>query len=87
MTNNIKTWVKEQLRFLKVFLFTEGSRRNLRNDLLVAADSITNTMSSLVKELNSGESLVSTHLCAHHRGTHPRAPLKFLLIVKYKKIF
>ncbi|KAF6087868.1 dystrobrevin alpha [Phyllostomus discolor] len=30
-----------------------GSRRNLRNDLLVAADSITNTMSSLVKELNS----------------------------------
>ncbi|XP_050001180.1 autotaxin [Alexandromys fortis] len=29
------------------------SRRNLRNDLLVAADSITNTMSSLVKELNS----------------------------------
>lgn len=32
-----------------------GARRNLRNDLLVAADSITNTMSSLVKELNSGE--------------------------------
>ncbi|OPJ79610.1 hypothetical protein AV530_002800 [Patagioenas fasciata monilis] len=29
------------------------ARRNLRNDLLVAADSITNTMSSLVKELNS----------------------------------
>lgn len=26
--------------------------------MLVAADSITNTMSSLVKELNSGESLV-----------------------------
>ncbi|XP_056105306.1 dystrobrevin alpha isoform X6 [Rhinichthys klamathensis goyatoka] len=33
--------------------FALGSRRNLRNDLLVAADSITNTMSSLVKELNS----------------------------------
>uniref|UniRef100_A0A3B5ATQ5 Dystrobrevin alpha n=1 Tax=Stegastes partitus TaxID=144197 RepID=A0A3B5ATQ5_9TELE len=36
--------------------FAQGSpRRNLRNDLLIAADSITNTMSSLVKELNSGE--------------------------------
>nr|XP_009915784.1 PREDICTED: dystrobrevin beta-like [Haliaeetus albicilla] len=34
--------------------FTQGTRRNLRNDLLVAADSITNTMSSLVKELHSG---------------------------------
>ncbi|XP_051879067.1 dystrobrevin alpha isoform X2 [Pristis pectinata] len=33
--------------------FAQTSRRNLRNDLLVAADSITNTMSSLVKELNS----------------------------------
>ncbi|TRY90226.1 hypothetical protein DNTS_005831, partial [Danionella cerebrum] len=33
--------------------FAQGYRRNLRNDLLVAADSITNTMSSLVKELNS----------------------------------
>ncbi|XP_065114701.1 dystrobrevin alpha isoform X3 [Paramisgurnus dabryanus] len=33
--------------------FAQGSRRNLRNDLLLAADSITNTMSSLVKELNS----------------------------------
>ncbi|XP_042570603.1 dystrobrevin alpha-like isoform X10 [Cyprinus carpio] len=33
--------------------FAQGSRRNFRNDLLVAADSITNTMSSLVKELNS----------------------------------
>nr|XP_046215689.1 dystrobrevin alpha isoform X2 [Oncorhynchus gorbuscha] len=33
--------------------FAHGPRRNLRNDLLVAADSITNTMSSLVKELNS----------------------------------
>nr|XP_054330800.1 dystrobrevin beta isoform X9 [Pongo pygmaeus] len=35
--------------------FAQGTRRNLRNDLLVAADSITNTMSSLVKELHSGE--------------------------------
>uniref|UniRef100_A0A8C8FU80 Dystrobrevin n=1 Tax=Oncorhynchus tshawytscha TaxID=74940 RepID=A0A8C8FU80_ONCTS len=33
--------------------FAQGPRRNLRNYLLVAADSITNTMSSLVKELNS----------------------------------
>uniref|UniRef100_A0A1A8CUJ2 Dystrobrevin n=1 Tax=Nothobranchius kadleci TaxID=1051664 RepID=A0A1A8CUJ2_NOTKA len=33
--------------------FSQGPRRNLRNDLLIAADSITNTMSSLVKELNS----------------------------------
>uniref|UniRef100_A0A4W6CJM9 Dystrobrevin n=1 Tax=Lates calcarifer TaxID=8187 RepID=A0A4W6CJM9_LATCA len=35
--------------------FAQGPRRNLRNDLLIAADSITNTMSSLVKELNSAE--------------------------------
>ncbi|KAM7062344.1 dystrobrevin beta isoform 2-T4 [Acridotheres tristis] len=35
--------------------FTAGTRRNLRNDLLVAADSITNTVSSLVKELHSEE--------------------------------
>uniref|UniRef100_A0A4W5QDA6 Dystrobrevin n=1 Tax=Hucho hucho TaxID=62062 RepID=A0A4W5QDA6_9TELE len=34
--------------------FAHGVPRNLRNDLLVAADSITNTMSSLVKELHSG---------------------------------
>ncbi|KAM9308362.1 dystrobrevin alpha [Gastrophryne carolinensis] len=45
--------------------FAQGARRNLRNDLLVAADSITNTMSSLVKELKSdvgteGESSVDT---------------------------
>ena len=30
-----------------------SSVRSLRNDLLVAADSVTNAMSSLVKELNS----------------------------------
>lgn len=35
--------------------FAQGTRRNLRSDLLVAADSITNTMSSLVKELRSAE--------------------------------
>ncbi|KAM6953956.1 dystrobrevin, beta a [Aplochiton taeniatus] len=35
--------------------FSQGPRRNLRNDLLVAADSITNTMSSLVKEMHSGD--------------------------------
>uniref|UniRef100_A0A3B3HI42 Dystrobrevin, beta b n=1 Tax=Oryzias latipes TaxID=8090 RepID=A0A3B3HI42_ORYLA len=33
--------------------FAQDVPRNLRNDLLVAADSITNTMSSLVKELHS----------------------------------
>ncbi|KAG8442087.1 hypothetical protein GDO86_011034, partial [Hymenochirus boettgeri] len=33
--------------------FAHGGRRNLRNDLLVAADSITDTMSSLVTELKS----------------------------------
>ncbi|KAK2149373.1 hypothetical protein LSH36_456g04058 [Paralvinella palmiformis] len=32
---------------------TSGSARSLRDDLLVAADSVTNAMSSLVKELNS----------------------------------
>lgn len=31
----------------------QGSTRSLRNDLLVAADSVTNAMSSLVRELNS----------------------------------
>lgn len=40
---------------LFVCLTAKGPRRNLRNDLLIAADSITNTMSSLVKELNSGK--------------------------------
>lgn len=34
---------------------TPGSvGRLLRNDLLVAADSVTNAMSTLVRELNSG---------------------------------
>ena len=31
---------------------------SLRNDLLVAADSVTNAMSSLVKELNSGKYII-----------------------------
>lgn len=34
--------------------------RSLRNDLLVAADSVTNAMSTLVRELNSGTTLVKT---------------------------
>lgn len=33
--------------------FAQGPRRNLRTDLLMAADSITSTMSSLVRELHS----------------------------------
>ncbi|XP_068093446.1 dystrobrevin alpha isoform X7 [Hyperolius riggenbachi] len=50
--------------------FAQGARRNLRNDLLVAADSITNTMSSLVKELksdvgNEGEGSVDTDYRVH----------------------
>lgn len=43
------------LFFLHTTYVFEGPRRNLRNDLLIAADSITSTMSSLVKELNSGD--------------------------------
>lgn len=43
------------LYLLFVSALLPGTRRNLRNDLLVAADSITNTMSSLVKELHSGK--------------------------------
>lgn len=31
-----------------------GTSRNLRDDLLLAADNVTSAMSSLVKELNSG---------------------------------
>ncbi|XP_021532765.2 dystrobrevin beta isoform X25 [Aotus nancymaae] len=48
--------------------FAQGTRRNLRNDLLVAADSITNTMSSLVKELHSGETQSS------HPASRPPLP-------------
>uniref|UniRef100_A0A6Q2YF48 Dystrobrevin n=1 Tax=Esox lucius TaxID=8010 RepID=A0A6Q2YF48_ESOLU len=39
--------------------FTQGPRRNLCNDLIVAADSITHTMSSLVKELHAGTHTLS----------------------------
>uniref|UniRef100_A0A8C5A9I2 Dystrobrevin n=1 Tax=Gadus morhua TaxID=8049 RepID=A0A8C5A9I2_GADMO len=47
--------------------FAQGVPRNLRNDLLVAADSITNTMSSLVKELHSGQSPASSlFFCWRH---------------------
>lgn len=66
---------------------SSGTRRNLRNDLLVAADSITNTMSSLVKELHSGEtqssppvstSPVPTSSCPLlPLGTQPFLPLRF----------
>lgn len=45
-----------------------GTRRNLRNDLLVAADSITNTMSSLVKELHSGRSYLAACTRSRKRG-------------------
>lgn len=48
--------------FLLLLLRSSGVPRNLRNDLLVAADSITNTMSSLVKELHSGWSSLSRPL-------------------------
>lgn len=52
--NTVQNTLQE--RSLDVFsiLCSPGVPRNLRNDLLVAADSITNTMSSLVKELHSG---------------------------------
>lgn len=50
-----------------------GTRRNLHNDLLVAADSITNTMSSLVKELHSGKSqLSSTHAQQENESLKPQ---------------
>uniref|UniRef100_A0A8D0WJR1 Dystrobrevin n=1 Tax=Sus scrofa TaxID=9823 RepID=A0A8D0WJR1_PIG len=49
--------------------FAQSSRRNLRNDLLVAADSITNTMSSLVKELNSGLQKMGTPTCGQRMRT------------------
>uniref|UniRef100_A0A8B9LDP6 Dystrobrevin n=1 Tax=Astyanax mexicanus TaxID=7994 RepID=A0A8B9LDP6_ASTMX len=57
--------------------FSQGVPRNLRNDLLVAADSITNTMSSLVKELHSGTEkaflqLTSVYLIYTHRHVFTR---------------
>ncbi|XP_070603816.1 dystrobrevin alpha isoform X1 [Erythrolamprus reginae] len=50
--------------------FAQGTRRNLRNDLLVAADSITNTMSSLVKELNSVGSETESNVDSEFGRTH-----------------
>ncbi|RXM29249.1 Dystrobrevin alpha [Acipenser ruthenus] len=50
--------------------FAQGSRRNLRNDLLVAADSITNTMSSLVKELNSAGSETESNVDSDFGRAH-----------------
>uniref|UniRef100_A0A8D3CRU1 Dystrobrevin n=1 Tax=Scophthalmus maximus TaxID=52904 RepID=A0A8D3CRU1_SCOMX len=52
--------------------FAQGPRRNLRNDLLVAADSITNTVSSLVKEL---------HSASHYLFSHPINILPFLTLL------
>lgn len=49
-----------------------GVPRNLRNDLLVAADSITNTMSSLVKELHSG--LLHAAVRSPRDSSAPRVP-------------
>ncbi|XP_021109234.1 dystrobrevin beta isoform X4 [Heterocephalus glaber] len=54
--------------------FAQGTRRNLHNDLLVAADSITNTMSSLVKELHSVAGCRKSYLLreSQHRGEQRR---------------
>ena len=61
------------------YVGTTGSSRGLTQDLLVAADSVTNAMSSLVKELNSGKlmyALISKNpsrvsLCMHsYQRTH-----------------
>uniref|UniRef100_A0A8K9XDI8 Dystrobrevin n=1 Tax=Oncorhynchus mykiss TaxID=8022 RepID=A0A8K9XDI8_ONCMY len=60
--------------------FAQGPRRNLRNDLLVAADSITNTMSSLVKELNSAEDGGTTKTQTGARET-PYGDLWFELLL------
>ncbi|XP_044576900.1 dystrobrevin beta isoform X4 [Cotesia glomerata] len=40
--------------------------RSLRNDLLVAADSVTNAMSTLVRELNSDSNIAETSNQNHH---------------------
>lgn len=57
ITADMKTVYTQYISTNQTFPFFEGPRRNLRNDLLIAADSITNTMSSLVKELNSGKKI------------------------------
>uniref|UniRef100_A0A8D3C0X7 Dystrobrevin, beta a n=1 Tax=Scophthalmus maximus TaxID=52904 RepID=A0A8D3C0X7_SCOMX len=62
--------------------FAQGPRRNLRNDLLVAADSITNTVSSLVKELHSGTDRRHTRTTdSKHTHTHTRHARNVPLIV------
>ncbi|XP_029585410.1 dystrobrevin, beta b isoform X3 [Salmo trutta] len=53
--------------------FAHGVPRNLRNDLLVAADSITNTMSSLVKELHSDDAAEEEDNNMRNGGLRDRA--------------
>ncbi|XP_041710605.1 dystrobrevin beta isoform X3 [Coregonus clupeaformis] len=53
--------------------FAQGVPRNLRNDLLVAADSITNTMSSLVKELHSDDAAEEEDNHMRNGGLRDRA--------------
>ncbi|KAM9570032.1 dystrobrevin beta-like isoform 11-T14 [Salvelinus alpinus] len=53
--------------------FAQGVPRNLRNDLLVAADSITNTMSSLVKELHSDDAAEEEDNQMRNGGLRSRA--------------
>uniref|UniRef100_A0A672IQ59 Dystrobrevin n=1 Tax=Salarias fasciatus TaxID=181472 RepID=A0A672IQ59_SALFA len=62
--------------------FAQGPRRNLRNDLLVAADSITNTVSSLVKELHSGALKHSRLL--HLKESRNRSRVLTLLDLDFK---
>uniref|UniRef100_A0A4W5PZS7 Dystrobrevin n=1 Tax=Hucho hucho TaxID=62062 RepID=A0A4W5PZS7_9TELE len=57
--------------------FAHGVPRNLRNDLLVAADSITNTMSSLVKELHSDDAAEEEDNNMRNGGLRDRAVLRF----------
>ncbi|XP_037537569.1 dystrobrevin alpha [Nematolebias whitei] len=65
--------------------FAQGPRRNLRNDLLIAADSITNTMSSLVKELNSeGGSETDSLLDSDFGRCDTTAPTSSDLFFSYK---
>lgn len=61
--------------------FFSGSRRNLRNDLLVAADSITNTVSSLVKELHSGKQQATSG------STQPHPNVRKTLSLVFERIF
>uniref|UniRef100_A0A8C1WS75 Dystrobrevin n=1 Tax=Cyprinus carpio TaxID=7962 RepID=A0A8C1WS75_CYPCA len=62
--------------------FAQGPRRNLRNDLLVAADSITNTVSSLVKELNSGTIMMHS-LKKINKKSHNKNHDSISVILKY----